>query len=525
MTTWAAGDLLNSTNLNAKNPAWSKTVNASTYSGATSAAKITAAIADAVTKSFQYVFIPATMIPFDATQTTFNTAVRLVREGQASWEEYDVVAYGAKGDGIQDDYTALQTAITHSLAAPGRAVRLPALGASNTRYTITQGLVASGNVVLLGTATASAAGLTSPQIFGSVNAPLLTVNGHFTASGMRIEGLTFQQTNTGTSAACISVNTVGAPAVITKCYFLSSHHGVLFTDGTFVVSVTDCTFEGGLQSGGIGLFTVGHAMFRALNFSDWDTAIQQGSGGGGTTYTGIRIEVCRTGFLLAQELNGSAGAITSISIEGVSFEANDTCIDAINISNSRLGELRVAGSANSPSTTAVYGIKVKSAVNTRIENVGITTLGGLSWTQAGFYVDPAGTRKFFTIANVQSINGNNTASWSIPAQQGLELTNCNTDNVAVAFSGNLGVSPITIDTGQVTLGAGQFYNIAPTSLSTISSLSNGAIGRPLYLRATNGNVGIQNGVSIFLKGGADQSLATNETITLVQFASGRWDEI
>lgn len=82
----------------------------------TTEAKIQAAINQAVLELATAVFVPAFMLPYNASLVTFNTAIRMVREG-GNFSHYDVVAYGASGDGV----TSASPSFTAALAAAGVA--------------------------------------------------------------------------------------------------------------------------------------------------------------------------------------------------------------------------------------------------------------------------------------------------------------------------------------------------------------------------------------------------------------------
>jgi len=99
--------------INAGYFAWDPDTGASL--GRTAVQIIQAAINYAVTNSYGAVWIPkkvgsTTLLPYDASQVTFNNAVRMVREGQGSLEEFDVKAYGAAGNGSQNDYPGCHAA-------------------------------------------------------------------------------------------------------------------------------------------------------------------------------------------------------------------------------------------------------------------------------------------------------------------------------------------------------------------------------------------------------------------------------
>lgn len=105
----------------------SDTINAGAieYAAATSHGRIQLAIDDAVLRGKSTVFVPAQYLPYDTSQVTFNNSVRMIREGGDS-SVYDILAYGATGDGIADDALAFIRALK-SMATSGRGrVFLPA---------------------------------------------------------------------------------------------------------------------------------------------------------------------------------------------------------------------------------------------------------------------------------------------------------------------------------------------------------------------------------------------------------------
>lgn len=128
----------------------SQTINAGAvaYDAATTPARLNLAIADAVATNKTRVFIPAAYLPYDASLVNYNTAARLVREG-GSYDVFDVLAYGAAGDGATDDTTAIQAAIDATEAALGGIVYFPPL---NFKITATL-TVQQSSVNLIGSGT------------------------------------------------------------------------------------------------------------------------------------------------------------------------------------------------------------------------------------------------------------------------------------------------------------------------------------------------------------------------------------
>lgn len=73
-------------------------------------ARIQAAIDQAVVELASAVFVPAFMLPYDASLVTFNTSIRMVREG-GSFDVFDVTAYGAPIDDSADLTPAFHAAL------------------------------------------------------------------------------------------------------------------------------------------------------------------------------------------------------------------------------------------------------------------------------------------------------------------------------------------------------------------------------------------------------------------------------
>lgn len=101
----------------------SKTYNAAWFSGATKEAQINTAIASAAADGASYVYVPASMLPYNTTAVTFNNAVKMLREG-GDQIAYDVRAYGAAGDNVANDTPAFNAAILAANANGGGEVRI-----------------------------------------------------------------------------------------------------------------------------------------------------------------------------------------------------------------------------------------------------------------------------------------------------------------------------------------------------------------------------------------------------------------
>lgn len=113
------------------------TLNAATFgTGADSLeSRIQAAISAATAAGISRVYLPANMYPYSAASISFDTRVQMVREG-GDWTVFDIVAYGANGNGsvasADANHAAIQSAISGANADPlgsglaGGIVSIPA---------------------------------------------------------------------------------------------------------------------------------------------------------------------------------------------------------------------------------------------------------------------------------------------------------------------------------------------------------------------------------------------------------------
>lgn len=105
-------------------PGWSDTINAYNEDEATDELKIQAAISRAVSTGADTVFIPTSMLPYDATLVTFNSAIQMVREG-GTFDGHDLRAYGAVGTGVVNDRPSLLAADLGVVAKGGGFIVVP----------------------------------------------------------------------------------------------------------------------------------------------------------------------------------------------------------------------------------------------------------------------------------------------------------------------------------------------------------------------------------------------------------------
>jgi len=190
-----------------------KTYNAAWFSGATKEAQITNAIAAAVKDGASYVYVPGNMLPYTASLVTFNTAVKMIREGSFG-TVFDIMAYGAAGDGVTDDTAAAQGALAGAQASTGRGYVYfpePAVG-----YALSATLnVTAADIFFIGDGTAS--------VITALNANFNLITLASTAHRFRATGLWFKgaATLSSTSQWAIFTGAFAAPddVLIDACYF------------------------------------------------------------------------------------------------------------------------------------------------------------------------------------------------------------------------------------------------------------------------------------------------------------------
>lgn len=151
-------------------PGWSATVNAYNEDEATDELKIQAAISRAVSTGKSIVFIPSSMLPFDASLVTFNSAIKMAREG-GNFATYDALAYGATADGIVDDTVSVQ-AVLDALPAVGGSAFFPA-----GRYLLTSDITIPATTNVAMAAEAQFTGAVTLYIDGTIDVPPIQIFG------------------------------------------------------------------------------------------------------------------------------------------------------------------------------------------------------------------------------------------------------------------------------------------------------------------------------------------------------------
>lgn len=133
-----------------------KTYNAAWFPGSTIELQIQAAINAAVVDGALYVFVPANMLPYNASLVAFNNSIRMLRENGPGGDEYDIRAYGAAVNGSTDDTTAWLAVIAAANSTNGTI--LHSGGTSLISSTITFPIDSFVSLIGVGGATIKATG-------------------------------------------------------------------------------------------------------------------------------------------------------------------------------------------------------------------------------------------------------------------------------------------------------------------------------------------------------------------------------
>ncbi|HEX9239209.1 MAG TPA: right-handed parallel beta-helix repeat-containing protein [Candidatus Bathyarchaeia archaeon] len=228
-----AGQGYNPDGVNILRPGSSKTVNAGSnaFTG-TVEVRLTTAIELARLLGWPYVYVPirawdgVVMLPYNASLITFNTAVRMTREG-ANPNVVDVKAYGAAGDNVANDTVALQAALTS--ATVGQTVYAPE---GTYRFTGVTFPAVKG-VVLLG-AGREATTLVYTQTTGDGIV--------FNSTYQRIENLRIEGVGSATAGSLIHGAGAADQCQVVNVHTFQGFHGITFDSG-FYRTIDRCTIE------------------------------------------------------------------------------------------------------------------------------------------------------------------------------------------------------------------------------------------------------------------------------------------
>lgn len=379
---------------------------------------------------------------------------------------FNVLDFGAEGDGTADDTSALQDAIDAAEAAGGGIVFVPA----NT-YLVNPLTIDSGDVEIVGAGIAGS----RLKLADGQNTDLLTVSAaRVGLRNLRLSANAANQTagaalDIGTSAHWFSakncrfddgadecVDAAGANQILFEhCLLFSSPDGFVGTNNVNC-NFVGCTFEDNTSeavrlSGGA---SAQHYGFYGCYFEDNDFAIN---------YTG-------------------AGARNQLIVIGCRIFGGTNRTDPEGI--------RVAGSAIQG--WIVNGCRFHNLDNAFV-NLGAATASGYNDFRLNQYTGTTPTPNAFAGFDL-----------GLEAGRGLQ-----------AFTD--GDSTPSVD-------GWMRFKTANGSATTITNLDDGVEGQEVELFVEDSNTSFKHGTNIFLESGADETAEDGDTYQFVQNSNGSWME-
>lgn len=326
---------------------------------------------------------------------------------------YDVRSprFGARGDGVSDDWAAIQAAIN---AAPESSTVYLPTGA----YRITATLDFGSKVLRLqGDSQGRAAeGVTSggSVIFGAVNGPLVR-SGAVLHSGISIEKLGFK--NTHAAGTGLAVTGVG---IALRDLSIQAFIGIDARLNTFTLLIENVVIHpiAAFAVGSIGILASSHTQIIGCDIANFDHGIR--AYGTTVNITGCRLEVNNTALMLGMDATGASHQLSRSSITGNSMEANDTAVDVVSMTASQIGAVGIQGSVNSPTGQSKLGIYVRAASHSEINSV----VANGSFSAAGIRVGGGAILGFKNVQVSNALAGART--WEVQGNLGnLRFENCN----------------------------------------------------------------------------------------------------
>jgi hypothetical protein len=310
--------------------------------------------------------------------------------------------YGATGDGVTNDTSAIQKAIT-ALPTDGGILLFPIgkyLVSSSLDFSGKQSFEARGEGIRSG-------GDQATTIIGSV--PDDDIVKSIGVTSFLFHGIQFRNTSScGRSALHVEGFTNGT---IEFCQITSAgSYGIYAPQNTFTFHVRNVKLNGSHNTG-IGMLVGGHTTIDNCDITGWNEGLRLS----GTTVNvnGCRLEVNKIAILAGAKEDGSTWLLTRSMICGNSFEANDVGIEVRSANSVLFTGMAMQGSTNAPSGQSKVGILVKGATDTAFSSLAI---GGM-YSDAAIQIKSGSATKQ-TWTNVSANNAISIAKvWDV--QQGL----------------------------------------------------------------------------------------------------------
>jgi len=198
---------------------------------------ITDAISFASSQSYKECFISEELLPYDPSLVTFDTDVRMVRDGNKS-DVYDIRAYGASGEVGRDNSGAIQAAID---AAEGGVIYVPL---DNNSYEVASTLTGFGDGATLKGAGRDSRGSKRSSLFNTSGSDLILVPGG--TFGLKISDIALNGSGNGTDGIKFEDTTDSLEGVVVENVVIGSfgRHGVNISTNTTDVRLSNVKIKG-----------------------------------------------------------------------------------------------------------------------------------------------------------------------------------------------------------------------------------------------------------------------------------------
>lgn len=279
-------------------------------------------------------------------------------------EHINVKAFGAVGDGVADDRTAILDAIA-AMGSNQGAVYFPD-GAYKISSTITldeetKSYRFVGNAPRMWTHSRGAV------VFGTFSGAVFerpvsaTTDIHVSFEDLSIW-------NTHAAGYCLDLSRLGGSSMISKCNFLG-YRCITLRQNTFNPAIIGCSFSGpgGWPAGSWGIYTGGHTNIFSVDINGFEHGIRMQ--GIGLVVHGGRIEVNKVGIMMGQDISGTNQPAERFSIMGIHFEANDKGIALQNSDTGIIAGADFYGSIGSPSGGSIVALDINDAAFVVIQGI------------------------------------------------------------------------------------------------------------------------------------------------------------
>lgn len=482
------------------------TVYAQDFPGTTREQQIDAAITDAVSRGYSYCWVPANMLPYDGAAVTFDTSVRMIREG-GNPGVYDITAYGA-GGGLAS-YDSIQAALN---AASGGIVVVPYDPLGN--YLVDTLLVAQTLTTIIGL---------GGRI--EITAAISGIGYAMSATRIRYKGLKIKGAATGVTSGLIAVslpsdsefsdgeidtfnigmqiegdNSAVEDNVIQNILGTGSAQGY----GTLVLGADAVVRDNHYKNvNRHAVYVSGHATFsggqRALvegNQAHLDSLVAGGSGVKVSATTG-------QGTLTGVRVLGNSLRFTNVTALGVGIEFVEDVTESEAVGNYVQGTesqaLRVAATASFAPKRIQFASNVVKAT-------------------AGFFI------------RVENIGGQPEDCQfigNITDRDGVSTITDDGIRTIIRGAGEYGDSYPEYTLSDLTAPSvykGTHFVCTPAGATTITDLVNGREGQTVWIRFTNGNATFQDAPNFVLAGGAN-FVGSADDVLVLQRRGSLWYEI